>query len=374
MLRRSVRVSLVLLTVALTAAAVWRATTNEQARGRMRLAAQHDDAAVAEVLFGLADLRASFYAMLAPGQGDFWATRANEQMDDLRRRVLEVDTPSTASGLPLTSALDRIDRLAVAAAQTRELAADDRPDEAAGMANELSLMAGGVMAVWIVALILLVPVPAPPRPAADNDRDLDAPAMPAAEIDRRPSEPMPVPAPPSASDADPAVHPPPPTAMPPAPESVPEPAPVRPVAADLVALAALCGDLGRVTDAADLPPLLSRAADVLGARGVVIWLLDADRTALLPAMAHGYDPQVLARVGALAVHEDNLTAQACRTGAPAYAAATTAHAAAVAVPIVAADGVGGVLAAELMEGSHLETAGALAAVMAAQLASLIAGR
>ncbi|MCC7241749.1 MAG: hypothetical protein IT180_07470, partial [Acidobacteria bacterium] len=50
MRRRSLRVLVLLVTVAVTAAAVWRATTTEQARGRARLADQQVDARAADAV------------------------------------------------------------------------------------------------------------------------------------------------------------------------------------------------------------------------------------------------------------------------------------------------------------------------------------
>lgn len=397
MLRRSVRVSLVVLTVALSAAAVWRATTNEQARGRMRTTAQQEDGAVAEAIFALADLRASFYAALAPGQGDYWWTQSREQIDALRTRLLDIDAESTAAGFPLAPSLDRLDRLDEAATRARRLVASDRTLEAApvaftearelieavvkdlslsrqylaraaaareaGMANEQSLMAGGVIAVWIVTLIMLVPVPRAPAtpPPADTGAATPAPAAAsmlgaalredlAGRADVRQAAP----------DATPVSDR--PLAMTPR-----ERAAVAP--ASLAALAALCGDLGRVDDAADLPPLLARTADLLGAGGLVIWLLDEDGRRLLPAVAHGYDEGLLARMGGLGIDEQNLTATAFRTGAPTFTAAAADHAAAVAVPIITSSGPSGVMAAELASGDR-ETTTALAGVVAAQLANL----
>lgn len=415
MLRRSVRVGLVLLTVALTAAAVWRATSNELQRGRTRLVAQQDDAAVAEAIFGLADLRASIFATLVPSQGDFWPARAAEQIDDLRTRLIDIDAQSSAAGFPLAASLDRLDRVAAAAIRARQLTEAGRVTDAApvalndarelieamtsdlsaarqflaraaasreaGMANELSLLAGAVMSLWIATLVVLVPVPRAPAPVApatlslrpdavDSDHTMVADAVGASSLREAVDDAVDLaaitePEPAETTFSNDVV------AQPVA-EAAAVAATVSTAAApvDLPALADLCGSLGRVSDAADLPPLLARAATVLGARGIVVWLADEEGTNLVPAVAHGYDVQVLARVGALDVAEDNLTARAFRTGEPTFTAATDAHAAAVAVPLLPSGGASGVLAAELHDSSQPATAGALAAVMAAQLANL----
>ena len=113
MLRRSVRIFVLLLTVAATAGVVWKATTNEQMRGRARLASQQTDATAADALYTLADIRSSLHAYVAPGQGyDFWSARAKSEIDALRARLTEVDPAATAAGYPLDAAFDNLDKLA----------------------------------------------------------------------------------------------------------------------------------------------------------------------------------------------------------------------------------------------------------------------
>ena len=389
MLRRSVRIFVLLLTVAVTAGVVWRATTNEQMRGRARLASQQMDATAADALFTLADIRSSLHAYVAPGQGyDFWSARARAGLDALRARLAEVDKAAAAAGHPLAAAFDDLDKLAgaerrahsyVRAGQMlaagdviftdardlidavgRELSAARQAMSRAGssreggMANEQSLMAGALMSVWIVALILLVPVPRPAPPRAGAEAPVVAP-----------------PAPPAAAAALASL----PLRETPAPPVVPEP-PTPVVAAAPSStplfqdLAALCLELGQVSDAEELNPLLERAAEVLDARGVVVWLLAEDRQELVPAVAHGYDPQVLARLGPLTLTVDNLTASAFRTAAPATSGAAAGHQAAVAVPILSATGPSGVLTAEVHGSGDLDRAVAIASVIAAQLANL----
>ena len=351
------------------------------------MASQHVDATAAEAIYLLADLRASLHAYVAPGQGDgFWSSRAEGLLDAVRARLLEIDAASTAAGYSMAKALDGMDRLAASeqrarglVRQAQPLAAGDiiftesrdlidavsrevsdarqamaRPASAreAGMANEQSLLAGALMSVWIVALILLVPVPraaeAAPAPRATTLSLADVPA------------PQPPPAPVVAVE--------PVEAVPPAPQPAPAPPPVpTPV---FRALADLCGDLGRVSDAGDLDPLLARAATLLEAKGLIVWLLASDGQSLAPAVAHGYDPQVLDRVGTVPLTADNLTVSAFRSGAPATSPGASDRPAAVAVPIVSSTGPSGVLAAEVRHGEDLGQITALAEVVAAQLANL----
>jgi hypothetical protein len=389
MLRRSVRIFVLLLTVAATAGVVWKATTNEQMRGRARLASQQTDATAADALYTLADIRSSLHAYVAPGQGyDFWSARAKSEIDALRARLTEVDPAATAAGYPLDAAFDSLDKLAAAERRAHSyvrsgqmLAAGDviftdardmldavgREVSAArqamaragssregGMANEQSLLAGALMAVWIVALIMMVPVPRPVAPVAPAEEAVavPAPAPAAAALDNLPLREAPAP----------AVVP-----EPPAPAVAAAEPSTTPLFQDL---AALCLELGRVSDAEELNPLLERAADVLDARGVVVWLLAEDRQELVPAVAYGYDPQVLARLGPLTLTVDNLTASAFRTAAPATSGAVANHEAAVAVPILSPTGPSGVLTAEVHGTGDLDRAVAIASVIAAQLANL----
>jgi hypothetical protein len=135
-------------------------------------------------------------------------------------------------------------------------------------------------------------------------------------------------------------------------------------------LADLGVEVARVANAAELGPLLERAAGLVGARGVVVWLASEDGQHLVAAMAHGYDAKVLGRMGAIGVGDQNLTAAAFRNRAAALADAHGAAPAAVAVPLMASTGVSGVLAAEIADGHSIEHAAGVAAVIAGQLATL----
>src|SRR6476619_4876969 len=192
MMRRPVRILILLLTVVVTAGVVWKATTNEQARGRIRMAAQQHDAAAADAVYALADLRASLHAYVAPGQGiDFWSKRAEAQLDSLGSRLRDPEPAAAAANHSLSTALSSLDDPADSEKRARsamrnslplvagDIVFDDARDQIdaaardlsdarqamsrvesareAGMANEQSLLAGALMAVWIFALIVLVP-------------------------------------------------------------------------------------------------------------------------------------------------------------------------------------------------------------------------
>ena len=57
---------------------------------------------------------------------------------------------------------------------------------------------------------------------------------------------------------------------------------------DFKAVAALCTELSRVDDTMALPPLLERAATLLDAAGIILWIADPDGRELNPVLAQGY--------------------------------------------------------------------------------------
>jgi hypothetical protein len=401
MQRAWVRALILLITVAVTAGVVWRATRNEQARGRMRLSAQHTDALAAEVIFHLWDLRASLHAYVAPGQGAaFWSARARGQLDTVRARLDELEPATIAANHPLTAAraslqgLQAAERRVLAAVHDAQLllAGDviftemrDQVDAAvhdvsdarqvmaraasareAGAVNEQSLLAGALAGVWILALILLTPVPAAKvaattdtgllqlreTPPADAPRDLTggsasaSPSPPVARFDERRAE-------------DQA-----PTATP----TAPTPAPIDPPW--LQSLADLSADIGRAEDVRALTPLLERATALVGARGLVVWLATDDGQQLTPILAAGYDPRIVAKLGTIGIDERNLTATAFRGSSVTKTAPSGTAPGAVAIPLQCRSGTSGVLAAEVPDEAAFDRAVAACAVVAAQLATL----
>ena len=140
---------------------------------------------------------------------------------------------------------------------------------------------------------------------------------------------------------------------------------------DLASAARLCTDLSRVTTTAALPALLGRAARVLDASGVVLWMCAGDQ--LFAVAAHGYRPEVLSRLGPIARDADNAAAAAWRTGQlTAIGATGDAGCGAIVVPLFGLHACVGVLAAELRHGSeHHPTTQAVATMIAAQLAAVV---
>lgn len=149
----------------------------------------------------------------------------------------------------------------------------------------------------------------------------------------------------------------------------PEPSPA---AVNLAGMASLCGDLAKVTDTRALPALIERAAAILGASGIVLWIADPDGRELSPIVVHGYPPQLANRLGNLARDADNVTASAYRTGLLQTMKGDAISNGAVAAPLVSTAGCVGVMAAELKDGGEQQE-GLLAAatIIAAQIATLV---
>ncbi|MEZ5316702.1 MAG: hypothetical protein R2752_04820 [Vicinamibacterales bacterium] len=154
--------------------------------------------------------------------------------------------------------------------------------------------------------------------------------------------------------------------------TAPPPPPVTAVAVNLSEAAELCVDLARLIDTRDVPALLGRAARVMDAKGVVLWVPDADGRLLRPSLAHGYDNRAVARMGPVPVDGESVTSAAFRT-----MKAQTAHSptpkgnGAIAVPLISADGCVGVLAAEIRQSKPSAERTAIARVIAAQFAVLV---
>jgi hypothetical protein len=117
--------------------------------------------------------------------------------------------------------------------------------------------------------------------------------------------------------------------------------------------------------------LLGRAAEILEARGVVIWM--GAGTELFAASAHGYDPALLQRIRPIARSADNATADAWRTGEMRTVVADSSGYGAVVAPLLGPAGCVGVLAAETRSGrENDEATRAATTIIASQLAGVLA--
>ena len=150
------------------------------------------------------------------------------------------------------------------------------------------------------------------------------------------------------------------------------PTPTTAAPVDLAATARLCADLARVGDPAELPRLLERAARVIHASGLIVWVADRAGTSLFPILAEGYPPNVLARMGSIGRDADNAAAAAYRQSELRTVPAHDSLPGAIVAPIITGNGCVGVLAAEMRHGAERDEATqAIAAILAAQLATFV---
>lgn len=141
---------------------------------------------------------------------------------------------------------------------------------------------------------------------------------------------------------------------------------------DLTSIAALCTDLARVVDTRSLPAILERAAHVLDAPGIVVWISDPDGRELSPIVTHGYSSQIVVRLGTISRDAENATAAAFRTSLVQTVSADDVSNGAIAAPLVTPGGSVGVMAAEVRHAGEADPAKlAAATIVAAQLATLV---
>ena len=136
--------------------------------------------------------------------------------------------------------------------------------------------------------------------------------------------------------------------------------------------AELCTDLGCLSSSEDLPSLLARTAKLLNASVIIVWVRDGTRAALRPAIVHGYPPQALARLGAIASDGDNATAAAYRTVQMQVVPSDLQGRGAIVAPLISSASCVGVMSAELRQGWETSnTVQVLASIIAAQLTTLV---
>jgi CHASE3 domain sensor protein len=392
MTRLSVRLSLlVICLVALSGAAylLWSSTrTAESDRAVARTFADNARVAIAAI----SDLRAAQQSYVAVGQGDdFWFARVTaikKDIDDrlaaLRAGARATETPadleaaatvlqefmdmdlrardltrgrqlSQASDMIYADGLDLTKKAAdaISRALTAETLAEDA--HAAGERQQQATILAAAAAVTVLTLLLLVPVrrvEQEPNPIAAGE--------PMAFKDPRP-EPRGV----KVVVTKPAVA----EAAPPA---APDPPPESKPVVDLDRVATLCRELARVPDTQALPALLERTAAVLDASGLVVWIADPDGRELAPILIHGYPPKLAMRLGTIARDAENVTASAFRTGLLQTVKGDAFSEGAIAVPLVAASGCVGVMAAEMKNGGEQQgPLLAAASIVASQLATLV---
>lgn len=296
-----------------------------------------------------------------------------QRMDVQIREHVLAERPLIASDLIFTDTteltaqiVDQLERAHTAERTTHQAAT------AAEQRTELSLLAGGAGAILLVVLLLL-PRAGAPRAEVDEGVDSEETAGADAGADTSAASADATSASEllglqQAADASPAA------AAPEASTSEPPPeAEERDPAPDLQRAADLCTDLVRSNSSADLPALLARAAQMLNARGIIVWVLDGTGNALRPAIRHGYSSAAIARIGPVPCDGDNATAAAWRDGRMHVVASNgDGPPGAIVAPLVSPDRCSGVLSLEMNDGwERSEAVQSTVEIVAAQLATLV---
>ncbi len=201
--------------------------------------------------------------------------------------------------------------------------------ERARLSQQRYTVLGVAALAWIAALFVLVPA----------RRSHDLAVIPTAPPEPRQEQPV---------VADPAITP----------------------SVDLAATADLCTALSRITTTAALPALLAQAADLLDAPGIILWMGAGEE--LFAVTAHGYRPEIIARLGPIAHGADNATAAAWRTGQPTIVGGDGAGNGAIVTPMFGPHACIGALAVEVRHGREQDPAArAVVSMIAAQLATVV---
>ena len=291
-----------------------------------------------------------------------------EQMDRRAREYVRGGQRLLASDLVFSDGIEKMDA-AVAAVERARIGEDAAAGSAiAAQRGEQLVAIAGAAALGVLIMFALVPLP---RPAAvvlaQRPMSSEPPAAREPASSTRRSAPHSI-----------APPPPPPNRVvaeePPVRIAAPQPAPAKPAAPalDLAGIAALCSDLARVLDTRALPGALERAATLLNASGLVIWVADPDGRELTPVIAHGYPPHMVTRLGTIPKDAENATAAAFRTGVVQIVRGDAISHGAIAAPLPSPSGPVGVMAAELLQdGERREATRAAATIVAAQLATLM---
>jgi len=410
MTRSSVRLALLLACLAATGYAAYLTWSSQQQSRQIVSSSRQFGSAGRAAAIAVVDLRAAQQAYVAVGQGqDFWFARVTSlakelgdnlaylksiatqpsvpqaledasaalqdfsQMDRRAREYARGHQLAAASDLVFTEGVDLTRKVGdgVARAIDAELIGDDG---AAGSVQRKALYAlGGAAGFSVLCLVLLLPVGArrePPVASALAPRAQAAPpSLDLSDLDDFGIVSHATRAPAEASEPKPT-----PAEKPKFPSPKPlvgRIVPPKPLV-DLNTIASICGDLARVSDTRSLPDLLTRAAGVLDASGIVVWIADPDGRELTPILVQGYPPNLAMRLGNLPRDAENVTASAYRTGLLQTVKADAVSNGAIAAPLVAAGGCVGVMAAEVKNGGEQqEPLLAAATIIASQLATLV---
>jgi CHASE3 domain sensor protein len=286
-----------------------------------------------------------------------------EQMDRRAREYVRGGQRLLASDLIFSDGIEKMDGAVSAIDRARLAESTDAQDGIGIRRREQVLTAAGAAALAVLIVFVLAPLP-------KSESAGSAPGEPAATHSRTSASIAPAHAPGKPAGSVPAAQPAPPRGVVPA--VVPSaPRPSAP-GVDLAGIAALCSDLTRVTDTRALPAALERAASLLNASGLVLWVADPDGRELAPVIAHGYPQNLVSRMGTIPRDAENATAAAFRTGLVQIVKADKISHGAIAAPLLSPAGPLGVMAAELLQdGERREATRAAVAIVAAQLSTLM---
>ncbi len=402
---RAVRLALQALFVALLAAAGYVVWQQESKSGAVANAARAFDERASVLTRSFLEIKSAQSGYVAAGQGeDYWVERVAAligstrdgltslqaqaripqarteidaaiaaledfgQMDRRAREYVRGGQRLLASDLVFSDGIEKMDAAAAAIerARTSEKAAADLAITA--LRREQLLAVVGAAALGLLIVFILVPLPRSEAPAVSDSpsaREATPPARAAAPLSIAPASAAPRPAP--VTPPEPA-----PARMPALAAALTTAAKPSSPGVDLAGIAALCSDLARVFDTGALPAALERAAALLNASGLVIWVADPDGRELAPVMAHGYPQHQLSRMGSIPKDAENATAAAFRTGVVQIVKADGISHGAIAAPLLSPSGPVGVMAAELLQdGERRDGTRAAAAIVAAQLSTLM---
>ena len=320
-------------------------------------AGQGEDYWITKVDGLIASAREGFSALVpatrtAAAAGDVESASAAfedfRQMDRRAREYARSGQKLLASDLVFSDGIEKMDA-ALAALERARLTELSARDATLGLHRRMQLTAlGGAAVLALLVTFALVPLPRQELPVITE-------VKPQPEIAAAPRR---VVAPGALAS------------LPPVPPAVPK-APPTP-AFDLKSIAAVCTELARIPDHTGLPAALERAAKVLDATGVVVWVVDPDGRELVPVIGHGYPANLFSRLGTIARDAENATAAAFRTGVLQTVKADPVSNGSIAAPLVTPPGPVGVMSAEVLHGGEQkEATRAAAAIVAAQLASLM---
>ena len=257
-----------------------------------------------------------------------------EQIDSRAREYARTDQKLLASDLIFADGLETADAIAGSLDQARTSEAQARAASTVTMQRLEFASVGGAAAIGLIAILLLTPkaVEVKTETVAVPEPQVPVTSVKTVEPESQPAAPR----------------------------------------VDFNTVARVCADLARVSDTRALPAILERAAGVLDAPGIVVWIADPDGQELSPIVTHGYPATMVTRLGTIRSDARNATASAFRTSLMQTVHTDAVSNGAIAAPLVTPAGCVGVMAAEVRHEGEKDSAKlAAAAIVAAQLATLV---